>query len=453
MATLQLPVISTITILIVASNFQPIWTQNSNVQPPQSGNDADGDSGGSPILAQQESAIVTEPISQAVEQNKSAYFRCEVHILDNDLETYVVSWIIDGEPFSYDGQIDDGVLNDVLGQGQAERYKIVLGKTDVIKVDLNITSAQGVDNGREFSCAICSRVSVGRTCHRIQQGLQSETATLSVTYRPDITKYPSCRSMLPDYIDTPDNENQTTVVLGQSVVLNCTTELANPPVTLKWFKNNDLLQGEPDEFGGFTHLEYSFPAALADNKTVFKCGLRSDYFNLDAECELPPVKVVSYPTVTLQSPGALPAGKNHQFICTAKSNTSDSKRFEYLWTHDKTFSKPVINSTAFGSVFSIEALSGDHGDTVRCFVTDTDGMTTTASAVIKIESELSVGAIAGIASAVVLCVGLLLLAIFLLVVGKKTKKNKKPEESPQPSAVPMLPSSIKPEKLNDEQYV
>ena len=392
-----------------------------------------------PISSQ---VIVSGPKNNSVEQFQPVLFSCSV--ANYDIQTAVISWLIDDEKISYDATIDADVLDKLLGQGQSERYEAFFGvKNDVYNCDLNITSAQGADFGRDFSCAVCKRDE--RKCGRIL--VESEKAKLQVNYRPDTNVYPECQSHLPESSGSYDTLNQTTVILGQPVVLNCTSETANPPVALKWFKNDIEIEGNADKSGDFTHLNYQFTATLPDDKTSFKCTLRSDYFNVDAECGLPPVKVVSYPTVLLKSPGSLEAGKFHEFICTAASNTSSSKDFRYEWTHDRSYNEPVINTTESGSIFSIKALSTDNGDEVRCTVTDIDGMEAFAVGTIKIKSELSVGAIIGIVAGAIFVIFFIVLVVFIIINKKKSSKKSKKKKSAQPSAVPMLPSSIKPERL------
>ena len=390
-------------------------------------------------ISSQDPIIVSGPSNNSVEQFQSALFSCSVtnYVITAD----VISWLIDDEPISYDGTIDVDVLDKLLGQGQSERYEAIVGvKNNVYNWDLNITSAQGADSGRSFRCAVCKRD--GRKCGRIL--IESEKANLAVKYRPDTNVYPACQRHLPKFSGSFDSLNQTTVILGQPVVLKCSSETANPPVALKWFKNDIEIEANASESGDFTHLNCQFTATLLDDKTSFKCTLRSDYFNVDAQCVLPPVKVVSYPTVLLKSPGSLEAGKIHEFICTATSSTSNSKDFRYEWTHDPSYNEPVIDTTESGSIFSIKALSTDNGDKVRCIVTDINGMEASAVGTIKIKSELSVGAIVGVLAGAIFVIFFIILVIFIVINKKKSNKRKKEKSTQPPSAVP---SSIEQETL------
>ena len=383
-------------------------------------------------ISSQDPIIVSGPSNNSVEQYQPVLFRCSVtnYIITMD----VISWLIDDEPISYDGTIDADALDNLLGQGQSERYEAIIGgKNNVYEWDLNITSAQGVDSERDFSCAVCKRD--GQKCGRIL--VKSEKANLEVKYRPDTNVYPVCQRHLPEYSGSFDSITQTIIILGQPVVLNCSSETANPPVTLKWFENDVKIEGiNASKSGYFTHLSHRFTASLSHEQTSFRCSLRSDYFNVDAECVLPPVKVVSFPIVSLKSPGSLEAGKIHEFICTASSSTSNSKDFQYRWTHDPSYNEPVITPTESGSIFSLEALSTDNGDEVRCIVTDVDGMEASAVGTIKIKPKLSVGEILGVVAGTIFVIFLIILVVFIVITKKESSKKSNNEKSEQPSAVP-----------------
>lgn len=403
-------------------------------------------------VSSQDARITASPADQSVEQFSAALMRCTVS--DLPLGTQTVSWMVDGTVISSDGSMDADAMEDVFGPGPSNRYEILIGyKVPVFSADLNITSAQGVDDGRQYKCIVCGRSSdtnPGKACDgRIK--LESEAATLEVNYRPDIQTYPLCNSTLPDNADIPrESDTNTLVVLGQAAILNCTSDTAKPPVALAWSRNGNELDGDTTsrEANGFSHLEHRFVADLSDNGVEYTCRLRSEYFNLEQECVLPPIKVVSYPTVIISSPGAISAGRSHEFVCKASSNTTTDQSYTYEWKWDATFSKPVVNTTKYGSVLSTNALNDDDGDQVRCTVTDSDGLQSSAVARIVIKGELSIGAIIGIAMAGVCVIGLIGLGIFL-VVRKKNKDKKKKEEPAPPSAVPMLPSSLKPASAAD----
>ncbi|XP_072049185.1 uncharacterized protein [Amphiura filiformis] len=247
--------------------------------------------------------IVEEPEDQTNDEGAAVFMNCGVQYLDRT--THVVSWVIGSTVISDDGTVRKNDLDNLIGDGASERYLLTLG---IVPEDppntprqynfkLFITSAQGVDNGGEFRCAVCPKDSNGICNGNLEY--ESRVATLEVRYRPDTTLYPKC-------MNPSKSPTDTVVVLGVQSTLTCESEIANPPVNLQWRQNGQIVEGtmSPDT-AGIRKLDYDITPVLSDNGSIFTCTVISDYFDdlTDTECNLPRIKVVPISSVTVQSPG------------------------------------------------------------------------------------------------------------------------------------------------------
>ena len=213
----------------------------------------------------------TVPVNP-VETNGILSLSCKVWNLDSNIHTIQIfrRTTASGrsEQLSVDGdvlqRVDDRVF---LAFRQLDDQSAIyfLSITDITKDD------QGI-----YSCKIITKEGSIRE-------VASDVVNISVTYFPSESD-PVCSSF--------ENIN---VMEGTTLTFNCSSEIANPPVSLHWrqTKEQDLTKGTENYVSNQRLVSsLSFKASMGDNGVMFLCVVTSVAFPDDSRsCHIGPLNV------------------------------------------------------------------------------------------------------------------------------------------------------------------
>lgn len=127
--------------------------------------------------------------------------------------------------------------------------------------------------------------------------LQRKSVTVLFKYFPaDI--YPKC---------SPESEMSggLTVYAGRSIQLNCTSELANPHVTIEWTRADQVINDniERHEENGNVVLTLTLRPTMDEDNAIYVCQITSNAFpETSSTCHVGPLKVIRDPSAPVTRP-------------------------------------------------------------------------------------------------------------------------------------------------------
>ena len=151
---------------------------------------------------------------------------------------------------------------------------------------------------------------------------------LNVQYFP-MESYPTC---------TPTSVQP--IAEGTELVLNCTSEAANPAVSLQWSRTGgSKLSSETLIRNGVVYNEIRVRPSLADDGALYMCNIKSSAFPLeDSSCHVGPITVTRNRLNPIPPPGTVNTKHPDNDVMTYPSDASDGT------ISDQT--DPIRNKTA-----------------------------------------------------------------------------------------------------------
>ena len=139
---------------------------------------------------------------------------------------------------------------------------------------LSIMDVTRQDEG-EYTCYLVS--SIGGFTE-----IASDSVVVSVFYFPS-DLYPLCKG----YDNTP-------VVEGSIMTLNCSSEVANPDIAITWSRAGTALSTTEEIYNGIVYSSVTLKTRLQDSGSVFLCTISSAMFPGETRtCHMGPVNVVT----------------------------------------------------------------------------------------------------------------------------------------------------------------
>ena len=210
-----------------------------------------------------------------VEQEGILSVHCQVrHLNSEDHEVNILRTMTSSKK-TEKLSVDEGVLQGVDDRVFLAVRKLVDGSTVYF---LSITEVSRADEGEYF----CKVLTKGTTISEVG----SESKTIGVTYYPGDS----------DPVCSPMDVQQFTYHVGDSLTLNCSSESANPPVSLQWSStSNPHLDLEPNVYShnGMVYSVLQLKLRRKDDNAVFLCKMTSDMFpTREQTCHVGPLRVI-----------------------------------------------------------------------------------------------------------------------------------------------------------------
>ncbi|XP_072046637.1 uncharacterized protein [Amphiura filiformis] len=178
---------------------------------------------------------------------------------------------------------------DVLMSDNSQTFLAKRDLSDDSRVFLLSMLGVSRSDAGDYTCEVSRREGQGLRIYA------SQTISVSIQYLPPAGQYPECSP----------NEQPLSVAWGKEIILNCSSELSNPPVTLTWMVAGTGEEVSTDrvyesQSGGFIYSHLMLTPDREDSETVFICESTSTAFPMEdaQECYIGPLKVISIPETT-----------------------------------------------------------------------------------------------------------------------------------------------------------
>ena len=115
------------------------------------------------------------------------------------------------------------------------------------------------------------------------------------------------------------------IMEGKQLVLNCTSEEANPTVSLQWSRTGgSKLSSITRKRNGVVYNEIRVRPSLADDGALYICEIKSHAFPLeDSSCHVGPIKVLRNPQKPIPPPGTVNTNNPGNGATTYPSDAND----------------------------------------------------------------------------------------------------------------------------------
>lgn len=169
-------------------------------------------------------------------------------------------------------------LGEGISEGVSERVFLAVRQlVDGSKIYfLTFMEATRADRG-EYSCKVVDIAA-------IQLNLPSDSVTVEIEYFPSDFE-PVCAS----------STRQVVVQAGHHLVLNCSSQVGNPPVNVQWMRagTDEILRSTRHIRGGMVFALLQLRPSERDDQAVFICKISSEYFPEEVKtCHIGPFTVV-----------------------------------------------------------------------------------------------------------------------------------------------------------------
>ena len=214
------------------------------------------------------SVVVTSPVSP-VRQGGILSVHCHIQDLTDKQEVTILHTPIGGNKNRLTW--DEGVVT-----GAEDRVFLAIRQlNDGSMVHfLSIVEAERQDAG-EYSCRVFNTDDM--------KEVASDTVHIDIQYFPE-EPYPLCEPM-----------DSIVVYSGSSIVLNCSSEVGSPPVSMQWIKTGSDKASDSDQVinNGISYSELHLRPTMLDNEAVFLCQITSVMFpDKPATCHVGPIMVI-----------------------------------------------------------------------------------------------------------------------------------------------------------------
>ncbi|KAJ8042640.1 Kin of IRRE-like protein 1 [Holothuria leucospilota] len=254
---------------------------------------------------------------------------------------------------------------DITTPQDSGRITVAADRT-IGQFDLHISNVAPSDD-MTYKCAVLDTTTD-------QEVLQSSPIRLEIESTPG-AEYPKC-------IEPPD---KTEYLEGEEISMNCTSERANPPVSILWYQGGTQIKSMKPmlDVNGFRTATYTFVVEPRYNGAVFQCKLTTEAIpGYEKSCTIGPLSVVYQPRVTLvRDQESYQEGEIIQLTCEADANPEP---FQYKWSsflHEENHSFQFSQND---KVVVFPASLDMNGDTLACNATNRYGYSVSNSVTLRI---------------------------------------------------------------------